>query len=190
MPGKRIIFSNDQELVEALRKGDKRGLEQIYIMCFGAFAAYVRSGGGSREDAEDCFQEGVMSVWVNVQQGRYDLRETASFKTYVLGVCKYKWMNKLRSAYRKNMSLTSELPDIPAITTEELYEERLQHLNINLSALGSLCQDILKMFYFEKLSYEEMEKRTGKTAESLKNQKYRCINRLRELMQQMESQKP
>ena len=182
MPDVHLTYTNDTELVGALRAGDRLAVQQVYDTCFPTFESYVRVSGGTQDDARDCFQEGLLSAWVNVRQDRYEVRESAAFTTYVLSVCKYKWMNKMRTAYHKNMSFAAELPDIAEITADDPYEERLRRLNSGISRLGNLCQNLLRMFYFEKLSYEEIEERTGKTADSLKNQKYRCINRLRAMI--------
>jgi RNA polymerase sigma factor (sigma-70 family) len=180
-------FGNDVELVNALKAGDNRALQVVYDRCFRSFESYVAICGGNSEDARDCFQEGILSVWVNVKQGRYQLQENAAFRTYVLGVCKYKWMNKLRSAHHKKVTLTEEMPEIVEIPSDDQYEEQLQILNAGLVRLGEGCQQILRMFYFEKMSYEEMGKHTGKTPDSLKNQKYRCIMMLKELVSSKEN---
>ncbi len=173
-------YQNDHDLVEALRRGGKVALQHIYRKCYPVFEAYVAKSGGTVADAQDCFQNGILSVWVNVRTGRYQLRENAAFSTYVLGVCKYVWMNHIRSAYHKTTDLDRDLPDLVQAEPDLDYEQKLKMLNTGLSHLGKNCQEVLRLFYFERLSYEEIAVRTGRAADSLKNQKYRCISRLRE----------
>lgn len=175
-------YGSEEALLDGLRSGEQQAIEHLYHVCYPSFASYLSGHGGSAEDARDCFQEGVLTAWVNVRNGNYQPRQNVALTTYVIAICKYKWMNKVRSAYNRKISFPEDLPDLQTPEVDEHYEETLKHLAAGMSQMGPNCQEIFRMFYFERMSYEEMQARTGKQADSLKNQKYRCLERLREII--------
>ena len=61
-------------------------------------------------------------------------------------------------------------------------EEKLQK---TISAFGSLsdeCRDMLRRFYFEKLSLRTIARAISINEASARNKKYRCMQKLREIV--------
>jgi len=53
--------------------------------------------------------------------------------------------------------------------------------------LGDACQQILRLFYFMKKSMEEITGIMGyKNADTVKNQKYKCMQRLKKVYRELE----
>jgi len=75
---------------------------------------------------------------------------------------------------------------LPADETTPIAEfyEKEERLTITLSAfesLGQACKDLLKQFYFHKMSLKSIAESLEMEEASAKNKKYRCIQKLKEL---------
>lgn len=171
-------------LLEAIRRGDRKAFSELYLKYFPAFKTYVMSNSGNEQDARDVFQEAMYTAWLKVRSNQYVDRGDAKFSTFVYEVAKRKWWNHSRSSY-VNKTVHTESSEFPqdimdADPAQEKLEEQIDLLQKLIGELGPNCQEILKQFYFEKASYEEMATSLEKTPQTLKNQKFRCMNRLRE----------
>ena len=61
-------------------------------------------------------------------------------------------------------------------------EKRLKHMGSSLDALGEPCRSIIEDFYVKDLSMEQISAKFGYTnADNAKNQKYKCLMRLKKL---------
>jgi RNA polymerase sigma factor (sigma-70 family) len=60
-------------------------------------------------------------------------------------------------------------------------KEEIDQARQLMASLGERCRKILYLFYYQRQSMEEIAAAMELTADSAKNQKYRCLNQLREL---------
>jgi DNA-directed RNA polymerase specialized sigma subunit len=64
-----------------------------------------------------------------------------------------------------------------------LKEENIEKVQKGYQELGTRCQEVLKMFYYENLSIEEIKNRLNYTSKDVvKSQKSRCIKQLKEIV--------
>ena len=173
----------DEEIVAGFQVQDHRILRFLYDNIGPQVFRLISQSGGSMDDAQDIFQDGLLAVYTNIRTGKYQLNSTARFSTYLMQICKYKWYDVRKSAYvSKKTDEGGELPDLPD-EPEALFEEeeKIKRLYRLLDQLGEQCKKILHLFYWEKKPLQEVAELTGLEPASAKNQKYRCINRLKEL---------
>lgn len=177
-------FSNETEVVEAVRIGNKKIFEHLYKNYFPAFVNYVKSQNGNEQDAKDIYQEAMYTSWIKVRTNQYENQGTAKFSTYLFEIAKRKWWNVSRSSYMKKVIHTADQKDVESQIDYSSEPDDMEFkINILHQVIGLLdvnCQDILKQFYFDHKSYDEMATSLGKTPKTLKNQKFRCMGRLRE----------
>lgn len=175
-------FNSNEQQVEAIRNGDRQAFEAIYQNYFGAFSTYVQSKGGTATDARDVFQDAMYTAWLKVRTGKYQASANAKFSTYVFEIAKRKWWNESRTMYKQKIvhQEHNELPEgLLADGSKELLEERVHFLTNAMKEIDQNCQTILRLFYFEKMPYEKIAEKMGKTPQTVKSQKYRCMGRLR-----------
>ena len=60
-------MSDPKNLLEALVKGDSRGILKIYDLVFPAVLKFIFQNKGAREDAEDIFQRALMQIAAQVK---------------------------------------------------------------------------------------------------------------------------
>lgn len=145
----------------------------------------IKSFGLAENDALEIYQDAVVTFYENVINDKLnDL--SSSVKTYVFAIGKYKAYEKLRER-SKTLSMDDNLylavdepPDIELIMQRE---RRLDLLTEHFKKITDKCQKILKLFYYEKARMEEIMKVFEyKNIATVKNQKYKCMERLRKIV--------
>jgi len=143
----------------------------------------VCSNSGTEQEAKDIYQEAVMAFYERVQQPAFTL--TCKIKTYLYAVCRRLWLKKLHEKKRFNGSIEeaeSFLGVEDEMTTIYEKERRLKRMGSSLNGLGEPCRSIIEDFYIKDSSMEEISIKFGYTnADNAKNQKYKCLQRLKKL---------
>lgn len=181
---------NDREIVEALLTRDPREVNeatrQLYHQHHKMITHFVSTRGGSKLDAEDLFQDVVISFLHNVWSENFELRPSVKLSTYLVEIAKKQWLKKIRSrgnsgnreqAYLKDYtSLTPDDPDpLQTLITEE--EDRWS-LKI-FQKLSADAQLLLKAFYLDKLSLKEIAAKLNYISDNaVKMQKHRIMRDL------------
>jgi RNA polymerase sigma-70 factor (ECF subfamily) len=125
---------------------------------------------------EDKAKDMVMEVFEKVLK---DLKrhEVENFRTWVYSVAKNQCLMELRKEKRVDLrneefgqfnSQIMEL-DIPEHLNGESQEETDRKLNLAIESLNKPQQECIRLFYFEKQSYEDIEKKTGYTYNEVKS---------------------
>jgi RNA polymerase sigma factor (sigma-70 family) len=181
MKGVEVRFS-EAELVEGFKCGDRMILSYLYRQNYGAVRSFVLANSGTDHDARDVFQEGMMAAWNNMLKERYESRESIGLEAYLHHICRFRWLERTRSAaFRYSSPLDEQDVHEPDNSFNHLIrKEDIVQARQLLGRLGERCRKILYMFYYHKESMERIAAEMDLTADSAKNQKYRCLNQLRE----------
>lgn len=143
----------------------------------------VCSNNGTEQEAKDIYQDAVIAFYERVLQPDFVL--TCKIKTYLYAVCRRLWLKRL--AEKKKVSAPiSEAERFTGIDDEMLLadenENRFRRMGEALTALGEPCRTIIEDFYMHDLSMEMISEKFGYTnADNAKNQKYKCLQRLKKL---------
>lgn len=178
---------SDEMLIRQVKSGDQKALGGLYASFRSEFLHWImKDFKCSEDDTKDIYQVAVIIVYENIQKGKLD-HLTSSLKTYLFGVGKNLAHEQGRRAQR---SLPFE-PDqfIQALVAEEpendQQEEKLDLVYACLKKIGPPCRELLEQFYFHGKSMEEITRTLGyKNADTAKNQKYKCMGRLRKFYEE------
>ena len=179
---RNTIRYSDQELIEGLEKHDEDVIQYLYDNAGSMVYKLVLKSGGNTDIAEDIFQEGILATYLNIRTGRYQKSSETRLTTYLVQVCRYQWTNYMKNAenIRRTRGPYPDIAEPPPETGASVREERIKLLHSYIGQAGENCQKILRLFYWEKKSYEEIALEMEMTPESAKNQKYRCMKKLKE----------
>ncbi|HYG49940.1 MAG TPA: sigma-70 family RNA polymerase sigma factor [Flavobacteriales bacterium] len=172
---------NNATLIAQLRSGQpNKALEELY-KGYPTIRHFIKTHGGNDDDARDVFQECIMVLYRNVQKSDFTL--TANVNTYLFSITKYMWKDILKKKNRQVNFVCENTPgdeeDIKAMLEEE---EKFKWLDEILGTLGEKCAGILRMTYFSKMSMDEIAQALGyKNVDTAKTQKYKCLERARNL---------
>ena len=174
---------DNHKLIELLRSGQHhKALEELY-KAYPAIRHFIKTHGGNDDDARDTFQDALLIFYRNVQKKDFVL--TASVNTYLFSVCRFMWKDALK---KKNREVSFTIQDAPAeeIRSYQEEEQQMRWLDKILASLGNKCTDILKMFYYKKMSMEEIAKALDyRNVDTAKTQKYKCLERARAMANEM-----
>jgi len=180
------IFDKDEELIKGILAQSDGAINYLYEQIGPKVKNYIVKAGGSDEEANDIFQEGIISVFINVRSGKYKPDGNTKFSSYLTQVCKYKWYDTLKSGHKKTSQ--NELVEVSSdenMQTVLETNEKYSALHEIIDSLDEQCKNILKQFYWEKKSIMEISKSLKMVAASVKNGKYRCMQKLKEKSKQL-----
>src|SRR6187551_622404 len=148
-------YTNEQELLAALRKSDSSAFRKVYVMHFNMVKYFILKNNGSEEDAHDIFQEAMVVLFEQLSAGKFEL--TSSLKTWLYAVCRNKWLKQLEKQKRNVRLVDFESADDVLLPEEvEDENEKMQQLRKSLTRLGVGCRKLLLLFYYFKKSMEEI----------------------------------
>ena len=135
-----MIGLTDKRLLQGIIQNESHTLEAVYDTIFPSIMRMVETNSGSKEDAQDIFQEALVVVYRKLKVGSLELE--CSLKTYLYAVCRNLWMEKLRKT-DKLSSLKDTYPEIIDLDADTLLsmekEERLALYREYFEFLGSDC---------------------------------------------------
>lgn len=174
--------NNEKSLLQGLARNDKRAVETIYKDNYNIVQALVLTNNGTAEDAKDIFQETMIVLYEKVQSGTFELN--CQVKTFIYSVSRRLWLKRLMLQNRFILSDANE----EVISVEDDLEEHERRntefgmMEKAMSGLGEPCKSLLEAFYLQKKTMQDIASSFGYTnAENAKNQKYKCLMRLKKL---------
>ncbi len=175
--------TNEQALLKGLALNDSKAIETIYRDNFSMVQAFILQNNGSYDDARDIFQEAMIALYEKAQSESFVL--TCQIKTYVYSICRRLWLKRLQQLGRYANRVDSLEETVPVEEDLEIHEKRNAEFAIMdraLNSLGEPCKSLLEGYYLKKMGMQELAAEFGYTnADNAKNQKYKCLMRLKKL---------
>ena len=170
-------------LLKGLAKNDRKAIETIYKDNYNMVQALILKNSGNIDDAKDIFQEAMIVLYERVQSEAFALN--CQIKTYIYSVSKRLWLKRL--VHQNRFLIADEAEHEVVNVEEEVEEHEKQHTEFvmmerAMGSLGEPCKSLLEAFYMQKRTMQEIASNFGYTnAENAKNQKYKCLMRLKKL---------
>lgn len=177
---------SDQELYQGLLVNKAEIIEYLYREFPPLVRALLLRQGGKEEEIQDAIQEGMIALWKNTRQGKYQLNENAKMSTYFVEICKRRWAEKNRK--KKNQSSMS-IDEIPLLSPNPnalelwLKKEEMEKFETLYQQLNERCRQMLRRFYYEKENMKQIALAFTITEATARNQKYRCMQSLKNAYQ-------
>jgi RNA polymerase sigma factor (sigma-70 family) len=184
-PARQASAYDDTTLYEGLKNNEQSAFEYLYKNNYPAVRQLVYQYKGSDDDAKDIFQEGIIALWNNIRSGSYKLRPDVKMSTYLIQICKLRWMDRLKKAssrYELRQESYQEPAQEAEVEMEWINREEQTEFQQQFAQLGERCQTLLKRFYFMKQSLQEIADFLSIGEASAKNEKYRCMQRLKKIV--------
>ena len=171
------------EQIIAIKANDAIALKMLYQDNFYKVEKYVLNNNGSVDQAKDIYQEAFIAVWRNIQLDKFIPENENALSGYLYKVAKNKWLDHLRSAHYKKMTAINEnIAEVADDIIPEKEEKYIEDVKKQFKLLGKNCQDVLTRFYYEKESMKEIAEQYQWTEATARNNKYRCLQKLRDLI--------
>ena len=174
---------NEHSLLKGLANNDSKAVETLYQRHFGMIQHFVTNNNGSFDDARDIFQEAMIALYEKVQNEAFSL--TCQIKTYLFSICKHLWLKRLQQMGKYSSPLNTEEEAISVVSDVEEAAQKdaaFDMMDRALNSLGEPCKGLLEGYYLNKKGMQELADEFGYTnSDNAKNQKYKCLLRLKKL---------
>jgi DNA-directed RNA polymerase specialized sigma24 family protein len=84
---------NDSELITHVKAEENHAFSLLHKFYFPSISYHIRQNNGSKEDAEDIFQEAIIVLLQKIREADFVL--TSSLKTYLFAISKNLWFKRL-----------------------------------------------------------------------------------------------
>jgi RNA polymerase sigma factor (sigma-70 family) len=177
---------NEQKLLEGLALNDRKAIESIYRQHYNMVQSLILGNSGYPDDAKDIFQEAMIVLYEKVRSGSFELN--CQLKTYLYSVCRRLWLKRLSQLQKTFPEVDNLEETVPVEEELERHEQRNLDFLImerSMKNLGEPCRSLLEAYYLQKKNMTEIAENFGYTnADNAKNQKYKCLMRLKKLFNQ------
>ena len=141
--------------------------------------------GGTCEDAEDIFQDGIRVLIAQVRSGKNQIQ--GELAAYLMGICRHLWFKK-RARRQKAQDLMTQRREVEIVLSDPEYllvqEDQKQKLEALLERLPQGCRKVLiawKMGY----SMREIAAQTGYKSEGVvRKKKHQCMQKLIKILEE------
>lgn len=182
----KTILHPDQSFIDGLANNDSAIIQSIYKKFVPKVVSYIRNNSGDEDQAQDVVQE-IMILLFNQAKAK-SLQLTCSFDAYFFLLCKRKWLNELKKASNKGVTIKEEEtsnnePTADMVAETELFEEKQQLFDAMFHKLGEKCQEVLKLSFTIK-SMEEVAEKLNVTYGYVRKKKSLCTGQLTQWIQE------
>jgi RNA polymerase sigma factor (sigma-70 family) len=175
--------TNEQVLLQGLAQNMREAIETIYNQHYKMVQTLVLNNTGTIDDAKDIFQEAIIVLYEKTRSGNFVLN--CLIKTYVYSVSRRLWLKRLQQQQRFSPEMNGAEDAISVDEDLEIHEQRNADFLLMekaMSGLGEPCKSLLESYYLQKKSMVEIAADFGYTnADNAKNQKYKCLMRLKKI---------
>jgi RNA polymerase sigma-70 factor (ECF subfamily) len=178
---------SDNDIISQIRSGGQKELGILYENYRSEFLHWIsKEFKCSDDDSKDIYQLTILIFYENVKSGKLQ-HLVSSVKTYLFGIGKNVAKENIRKT-KRNLPIDQQkwLKEYLIDDPEQVVEQDIFEIAKNaLAQLGGPCQQLLELFYYEKKSMDEITTMLHyRNSDSTKNQKYKCMSRLRHLFEQ------
>lgn len=184
-----FVKSKKIETVTGFQNNDETVLQKVYVEVYPRVLNHVLQNNGNEDQAKDIFQEAFIVCWKNIKTNKFS--ENGNVEGYLFTISKNKWTDYLRSARYKKTVPNNGIVEVHSPNEETWITDNEQKnsnaLKIAMQKLGEGCKALLTQFYFERMSMDEIATELKIGSASVRNKKYRCMEKLRNLTLEIKS---
>lgn len=200
-PGLSTTPYSDKQIFLGLITLNDKAIWKIYQESLPEVERMVKKFFGNSQDAEDVFQDALVTLVEKVKMGLFD-DTTASINTYLYEIAKRKWMNELKLSYRKNIEVDSRLVEeenedndedndeyiFQSVSIREYNKDNIEYpedfdtIEKCLNELSDSCRNLIDKWFYEGKTWEDIAKENNyANAATASQQKYKCMVKFKEI---------
>ena len=177
--GKSKNLTNEKNLVQALKNGDKVAFEKIFRIYYKQLYFFCYSFLNQKEDAENLTQDVFVKLWVN----RASLDCEKSFSGFLFTMTKNLTLNYIRKTIHQQIFVSQLLNNKPedCCQTEKQvsFNEAKSILNNLINQLPTKRKEIFSLSREKGLSHKEISKHLGISVHTVESQMSKALKFIR-----------
>ena len=176
----------DQMYIDGLLQNNSSIIQSIYKKFVPKVKNYIRTNSGDDDQAQDIIQEVLITIYNQAKTSGLQL--SCPFDAYFFLLCKRRWLNELKKASNKEVTLMDENVSIDESVQEmtfqtEVFDDKQSLFDEMFQKLGEKCQEVLKLSFVTK-TMEEVAEKLNVTYGYVRKKKSICTGQLTEMIQQ------
>lgn len=180
---------NDEDIIKGIITLDPKIYEYLDEKYREEVIQHVCRNSGSTEDGEEHYQDVIFEIYLNIDEGKYDLNISKKFHNYFWMIAKRRWIDKLRK--RKNTIDTDELNELlkeiaDNDETEEIaqgiYDELILLINKYLRQLTDEERKYISLYYNANESLQSIADYFGKSYGYVQQKLHKIREKLRRMI--------
>ena len=179
---------SDKEILQTLQAGGSRVhkiMDYVYLKSRSKVIGHVMKNGGSKEDGQDVLQESVAAFYSNIINNKY--RGESDMQGYIFGIARNRWLKMLNSRNKSKTILETDL-HVAESDENQLDDGVVQKLEGVMGKLDEICRELLvAAFYYNYSANDLSEKFDFKNEQVARNKKYKCLKKLKSLMENIKT---
>lgn len=169
---------NDQQLVDAIKNGDKDAMVQLYKDNVSSIKNYILKNNGNADDAEDVLQDTCIAIWEKIRNNQLELK--AKISTLAFAIARNQWLKRLNKL-SKNVQMDGINTEKMTDDSDSFQFDDKKRVQEVLGLIGEKCKELLTYFYFDGLDMNSIaEKMQYNNADTAKAKKHQCFKSLQE----------
>lgn len=174
----------DEQLVKAYAQGNNEAFDNLLRRHQDRIFSYILRVVKNEDVANDIFQDTFVKAIQTIRQGRYT--ENGKFPAWISRIAH----NLIIDYYRQEKSgllQSADLEDVDVLNRKELCEKTIEDVMVSdqiredvkhlITLLPPLQSEVLKMRYYQNLSFKEIAEQTGVSINTaLGRMRYALIN--------------
>jgi RNA polymerase sigma factor (sigma-70 family) len=182
LPVQKSMLS-DNDLIHKIRQNDEQALRLAYQVNYNPIAHFILNNNGTEAEAKDIYQEAFMVFYEKLKDLSFQLN--CQIKTFLYSISRRLWLKRL--AEKKHfLGKINDFEEFLVLDNEnsesDETEKQLASMQNSITELGEPCQTLLLDYYYRQMTMQEIAEKFGYTnADNAKNQKYKCLQRLKKL---------
>jgi len=166
-------------IVKEIKNGNEQVVASLYRTCYPMVLSLIQKNSSHYQEVEEILQEGIVVFYENTLKPEFKL--TCKPSTYIYSICRNILLKTIKTGSRwveLDYDYLNEVEDEPV--EEQALNEKEEMLYELLRTVGESCKKILELFYFQKLSLEEIaHKLEYANTDTAKTQKYKCLQKMK-----------
>ena len=164
----KTISMTDEQLVKAYAQGNNEAFDILLKRHQDRVYNYILRIIKNEDIANDIFQETFVKAILTIKQGRYT--ENGKFPAWISRIAHNLIIDYYRQEKSENLQ-SADLDDIDVLNRKELCEDTIEDAIISaqicddvkylINELPHLQREVLKMRYYQNLSFKEIAEMTG-----------------------------
>lgn len=174
---------SEKEIIAGIRSDHQEAIKFVYTACYASIARFVLNNKGTSQEAKDIYQEAFIIFYEKLKEPNFTL--DCQISTFLYSISRRLWLKKLAEKNKYTGKINEYesfiVPDVDE-NDEEEKSQNVAWVQQALEQLGEPCRTILDDFYTHKKSMQEIADKMGYTnMANAKNQKYKCLQRLKKI---------
>ncbi|WP_233260608.1 RNA polymerase sigma factor [Pedobacter sp. HMWF019] len=179
-----LFEEDDRKFWEQMRLGDKQALFELYNLMY---FHLIRYGLKIHPDHE-LVKDAVNQIFLNIWEKRSRLPQVDHVRSYLMTTLKRCILDQIFYQDRTNNALSKMIAEEEELPYEEILirvqqdDDLKKKLGLAIQQLSPRQMELVRLKFFEGLSYEQIAERTSQTIKTSYNTIYDAIKVLRRLL--------